>query len=295
MKKIIKKILLEQSWFDDSNAPIKGNISERVFKFLDRAGLEKGITLLNLDDSEKETQVVMSYYKDYDGKWSEDLPVNFDASEIARLFKDRDYNLESIVEGYLKGDYDYSSWYHECFDYNHNWMWDNINEENQNYILEKAKEAGIDMEDDDAVEEFIEYTYGSDIGCAFADAQHDADINALHEDIMLEVESFLSEFNGKWNFDKGEFNGTIPFTRLVNSEYFEDAVRDNLDYGQFDTIQIKNYIIEKEMDDIGYGNTTELFSDTPSINTDRHFRYGGAGDMSESYMNEILSDRLSWH
>jgi hypothetical protein len=295
MKHLIKKILLEQSWMEDENQPIPEKALLRMHKFLDKIGLEKGIPLLLLNNSIQEVEVVMSYYQDYGGQWSEDVPVTFTASEVASLFDDRDYGLEHMVEDYLNNTYEYDGHY-DCYDYDHNWMWDDIDEENKKEMLEKAKEAGIDMDDEDYVIGFIEDEYGAEIGCAWADAQHDADINELHKDIMDNVEDLFSEFDGKWDFEKGEFNGTIPFINLVSSEYFRDALDDNLTNSEtLDTIWVKDGVIEGEWDDVRYGNSTTLFPNEVYINTDKHFRYGGAGDMDKSYMNEILSDRLSWH
>jgi hypothetical protein len=294
MREIIKKILLEQSWFDEDKVPIKGKASERVFKFLDKIGLEEGIPLLHLDDYEKEVEVVMSYYQDYGGQWSVDIPVTFTASQVASLFDDRAYGLENIVEKYLENNYDYDGHY-DCYDYDHNWMWGDIDEENKKEMLGKAKKAGIDMGDEDYVIGFIEEEFGSDIGCAWADAQHDADVNELHSDIDSNIEDLFTEFDGKWDFEKGEFNGTIPFVNLVSSEYFRDAVDSNLlNADELDPYWILESVIENEWDDVRYGSTTTLFPHKVYINTDKHFRYGGAGDMDKSHMNEILSDRLYW-
>ena len=49
--------------------------------------------------------------------------------------------------------------------------------------------------------------------------------------------------------------------------------------------------MEYEWENIGYSSV--FFDEKPYINTDKHFRYGGAGDMDKDYMNEILSDRLT--
>jgi glycosyltransferase involved in cell wall biosynthesis len=53
-------------------------------------------------------------------------------------------------------------------------------------------------------------------------------------------------------------------------------------------------IKEKEQD--GYGGQYNYFfpDDLIRINTDKHFRYGGAGDIDWEYFNEILSDRLNY-
>ncbi len=291
MKKIIKKILSEQRWFENYS-DLPESALEKIYKFFDKIGLEEGIPLLHLDDYEKEVDAVLSYYWVYGGDWSVDVPVTFYSSTVAQLFND---DIEKLVENFLDGNYEYDSHY-ECYSYDHYWMWDNINEENQKYILEKAKEAGIDIDDESELKEFISDEYGSDIGCAFADAQQSADIDALHTDIIDQVNDLFTEFNGKWDFETGQFNGTIPFIELTKSEFFRDALEDNLlNRPTIEPAWITESIVESEWDEIAYGNETTLFPNVPYINTDRHFRYGGAGDMDEGYMNEILSDRLSWN
>jgi hypothetical protein len=46
----------------------------------------------------------------------------------------------------------------------------------------------------------------------------------------------------------------------------------------------------------GYSSEYNYFfpEELIKINTDKHFRYGGAGDIDWGHFNEILSDRLNY-
>ncbi len=289
MKKVIAKILREQ--WDEEETPIPEKMLQRYFKFIDRVGIKIALPLLGLEDDEKKAEVLVKYYRESNNPKEEYIPINFSPSETSKLFEDRDYNLEELVEGYLTGNYDYD-FHYDCYDYDHNWMWDDISNENQKYILGKAKEAGVDMDDEDYVVGFIEEEYGWDIGCAWGDAQNDADIGILHKDIFETVEDFYSKFDGEWDFDAGVYKGKISTVDLTQSTVFGDVIVDHLEYNNnIDWVGIMEGVIEYEMDNIGYDSV--LFDEKPYIDTDKHFRYGGAGDMDKDYMNDILKDRFT--
>jgi hypothetical protein len=109
---------------------------------------------------------------------------------------------------------------------------------------------------------------------------------------------YLSNFNGKLVADEKSFGlkfvGSLEIGELVNSEWYQDVVEDALYSYYPDLIDILAGIKEKEQD--GYGGQYNYFfpDDLIRINTDKHFRYGGAGDIDWKYFNEILSDRLNY-
>ena len=54
-------------------------------------------------------------------------------------------------------------------------------------------------------------------------------------------------------------------------------------------------ILYQELNDWGYNDEYAFVGDEkPNINTDKHFRYGGAGTLNELHFNDMLVDRLSW-
>jgi hypothetical protein len=54
-------------------------------------------------------------------------------------------------------------------------------------------------------------------------------------------------------------------------------------------------VLYEELNDWGYQEDYIFVGDEkPSINTDKHFRYGGAGTMNDEYFNDMFRDRLSW-
>ncbi len=132
MKKVIAKILREQ--WDEEETPIPEKMLQRYFKFIDRVGIKIALPLLGLEDDEKKAEVLVKYYRESNNPKEEYIPINFSPSETSKLFEDRDYNLEELVEGYLTGNYDYD-FHYDCYDYDHNWMWDDISNENQKYIF----------------------------------------------------------------------------------------------------------------------------------------------------------------
>jgi hypothetical protein len=293
MKDLIKKILLEQSWNDSDHEPIPDKILDKFYKFIDKVGPADALPLLHIDDAKRQHDIIMSYYNDYGGNWSSELPITFNAENISTLFPS---DVEEIAEKYLKNEYEYDGHY-ECYDYDHYWMWDSIDEENQKLILDKVKEDVVDIDDEDEVIDMIRTEFGSDIGCAFADAQHDADINYLHSEISEQVDEFLQNFKGTWDYESGEFHGTIEFSDLIRSEYFSELLESELEDSMvLDLDYLMVQVIEKEFDEIqtGWVGTTDIFPHEIYLDVDKHFRYGGAGDMDITYMNDILTDRLSW-
>ena len=54
-------------------------------------------------------------------------------------------------------------------------------------------------------------------------------------------------------------------------------------------------VLYQELNDWGYNDEYAFVGDEkPYINTDKHFRYGGAGTMNDEYFNDMFRDRLSW-
>ena len=137
-----------------------------------------------------------------------------------------------------------------------------------------------------------------------AEVQHSADVDALHMDFKNSVDDYLSEFNGKIDneVDKDgnsgwrlEFNGKREIGDVVNSEMLKEFLFDHVENGYSTLSELFNDIFSVEIGGENYYDNVLLPEEKISINTDRHFRYGGAGDVDPQYFNEALSDKLSWH
>ncbi len=309
MRNIIKKILREQE-VDKEVDPYEGlllppNFMNRMMSKMDEDPdffMREMLPSMKLSVDE-EINLIYNYLTNYKRK-DYYVPVHFDAEELSNFFsEDRDYNIQHYAKKYFEQDYDYDYNY-DCYDFD-TYYFDMIDSVNVWTMREKYLE-GLDGEGTkEGFMEFVESEFGADIGCAMADAQNSADIDYLHSDIRNGVEDYLSEFNGiiSNNVDKDgnrgwklEFNGKREIGDVVNSEMFKETLYDHVHSGYSLLSDIFNDIfsVEREGDNIYYDNVL-LPEENIYIDTDKHFRYGGAGDVDVQYFNEILSDKLSWH
>ena len=311
MKKLIKYILNENSEDNEDLDYTKDNIFpekfyERVFKLLDKNPERMFKTIEDLqfgenfdgdyDQYQKEYNIAYKYLSEYENRTPFYITFEYDKNTLSEFFKeDRDYDIQKMVGNYFGGEYDYGHDY-DCMDTD-SWLIDKINEKN----IETLKGKYLrDLEGEESEEDFQEYImseYGSEIGCSASEAQYSSDIDYLHSDFEEGVMEYLSNLNGKLvRDDKGEikFVGSLEIGELVNSEWFQDVVEDALYSYYPDLIDVFASIKEKEQD--GWSGQYNYFfpDDLIQINTDKHFRYGGAGDIDWGYFNEILSDRLNY-
>ena len=311
MKKLIKYILNEDSEDNEDLDYTKDNIFpekfyERVFKLLDKNPERMFKTIEDLqfgenfdgdyDQYQKEYNIAYKYLSEYENRTPFYITFEYDKNTLSEFFKeDRDYDIQKMVGNYFGGDYDYSHDY-DCMNTD-SWLIDKINEKN----IETLKGKYLrDLEGEESEEDFQEYImseYGSEIGCSASEAQYSSDIDYLHSDFEEGVMEYLSNLNGKLvRDDKGEikFVGSLEIGELVNSEWFQDVVEDALYSYYPDLIDVFASIKEKEQ--AGWSGQYNYFfpDELIQINTDKHFRYGGAGDIDWGYFNEILSDRLNY-
>jgi hypothetical protein len=308
MKKIIRKILREQEG-DKEVDPFNDTLfvpkfMERVMRMMDddpdffMKEMLPGMKLSN----EQEINIIYNYLTNYKRK-DYYVPVHFDAEELSNFFsEDRDYDIQHYAKKYFEQDYDYD-YHYDCYDFD-SYYFDMIDRVNVGTMREKYLE-GLDGEGtEEGFMEFVESEFGDVIGCAMADAQNSADIDYLHSDIRNGVEDYLSEFNGIISNDvdrdgnrgwKLEFNGKREIGDVVNSEMFKDTLYDHVDSGYSLLSDIFNDIFSIEREGDNYYDNVLLPNEEVYINTDKHFRYGGAGDVDPQYFNEILSDKLSYH
>jgi len=279
---------------------------ERIFKIIDKnpENMFKTIETLQFgedfegdyDQYQKEYNIAYKYLSEYENRTPFYLTFEYDKNTLSEFFEeDRDYDIRRMVKDYFGGDYDYSHDY-DCVDTD-SWLIDKINQENMETLKSKYLQ---DLQGEESEEDFQEYIiseYGSEIGCSASEAQNSADIDYLHSDFEEGVMEYLSNLNGKLvRDDKGEikFVGSLEIGELVNSEWFQDVVEDALYSYYPDLIDI--FVGIKEREQNGWGGQYNYFfpDDLIRINTDKHFRYGGAGDIDWEYFNEILSDRLNY-
>lgn len=279
---------------------------ERVFKLLDKNPERMFKTIEDLQFGEnfdgdyeqyqKEYNIAYKYLSEYENRTPFYITFEYDKNTLSEFFKeDRDYDIQKMVGNYFGGDYDYGHDY-DCMDTD-SWLIDKINEKNMETLKGKYLR---DLEGEESEEDFQEYImseYGSEIGCSASESQYSADIEYLHSDFEEGVMEYLSNLNGKLvRDDNGEikFVGSLEIGELVNSEWFQDVVENALYSYYFDLIDVFASIKEKEQD--GWSGQYNYFfpDDLIQINTDKHFRYGGAGVIDWGYFNEILSDRLNY-
>lgn len=308
MKKVIRKILREQE-VDKEVDPFNDDIFTPKYmeKLMVKMDDDPDFFMLDVLPSMKftndqEINIIYNYLTNYKRK-DYYVPVHFDAEELSNFFsEDRDYDIQHYAKKYFEQDYDYGYDY-DCADFD-TYYFDMIDSVNVGTMREKYLE-GLDGEGTkEGFMEFVESEFGDVIGCAMADAQNSADMDYLHSDIRNGAEDYLSEFNGIIANDvdkdgnrgwKLEFNGKREIGDVVNSEMFKETLYDHVDSGYSLLSDIFNDIFSIEREGDNYYDNVLLPNEEVSINTDKHFRYGGAGDIDPQHFNEILSDKLSWH
>lgn len=306
MKRLIKNILLEyyaeESW-DYSGDIYPEKVYRGLFKIFDKQGKNfiKEIEYLNItseeeyDQVEREINLVLKYLTDYEDRPKIYIDFSIDSEDLSKLFYDGDYEIQRIVKDYLDGDFDYGYDY-ECFDFD-DWLIDRIDSENMNKLKELYLKNLNDEESEEDFREFIESEYGSTIGCAAGDAQYSADIGSLHSDIVHSIESSLQHLGGSLNRqDYGviKYEAKIEIGELVNSPFFIEILEYYLGEGYPDLEDIFYAIIDQEKDNLTRETNYFYPNEKISIDVDRHFRYGGSGDIDWKFFNEILSDKLNW-
>lgn len=308
MKKIIKKILREQE-VDKEVDPFNDDLftpkymEKLMVKMDDDPDFFMGEILPSMKfTNNQEINIIYNYLTNYKRK-DYYVPVHFDAEELSNFFsEDRDYDIQHYAKKYFEQDYD-NDYNYDCYDFD-SYYFDMIDSVNVWTMREEYLE-GLDGEGTkEGFMEFVESEFGDVIGCAMADAQNSADIDYLHSDIRNGVEDYLSEFNGIISNDvdrdgnrgwKLEFNGKREIGDVVNSEMFKETLYDHVDSGYSLLSDIFGDIFSIEREGDNYYDNVLLPEENIYIDTDKHFRYGGAGDIDPQYFNEILSDKLSWH
>ena len=309
MKNLIRKILKEQEE-DKEIDPFNDTLFSPKF-------MEKMMVKMDEDpnffmeeilpsmkfSTDQEINVVYNYLTTYNRK-DYYVPVHFDAEELSNLFyDDRDYDIQHMSKKYFQQDYEYHYDY-DCYGFD-TYYFDMIDKVNVDYMREKYIETLPDEPSNEGFMEFVKEEYGDEIGCAMADAQQSADVDALHKDFKDSVLDYLSEFNGELGHpildDNGamgydlEFNGSREIGDAVNSEMFKDTLYDHVQSGYSTLSHIFSDVLNVEREEENYYDNVLLPEEKIQINTDRHFRYGGHGDVDPTYFNETLHDKLTWH
>jgi len=284
MKKLIRKILKEET----SNF---NKFELGAFKIIDKIGIEKFIDEYLRDmelDVEEEINLMWKYLKDYDGGCDEYINFVLEADEISNMFYDGDYDIQNMVKRFLEDDYDYMYDGYEC--YYDEYQLDDINEENMKIII-KIYES--QKEEDETLREFIKNgDLESAIGCAYSDAQQNADINALHEDFLDGVHEVTDKIEGKWDWDTHTLKGRISVCEIMNHEDALEILSESLQHG-YDWNEVVSTIVEREWEEVWNGDEGDvLFGEPVTIDEYRHFRYGGAGTLDIKEFNEYLYNRL---
>ena len=285
MKNLIRKILKEET-------PNFNKFEMGAFKIIDRVGIEKFIDDylrdLGAEDYEEEVKLVWKYLKDYDGGCDEYVNFVLEAEEISNMFREGDYNIQNMVKKFLEDDYDSMYDHYEC--YYDEYQLDYINEENMKIII-KIYES--QKEEDETLRDFIKNgDLESTIGCAYSDAQQNADISALHEDFLDGVHEVTDKIEGKWDWDTHTLKGRISVCDIMNHEDALIILSDSLEQG-YRWADVVDTIVEREWEDVWSGDEGDvLFGEPVTIDEYKHFRYGGAGTIDKQEFNEYLHNRL---
>lgn len=283
---------------------------KKFFKLFDRNpdlifDLIKHLDLFHDDETglthEKEYNLIHKYLTEYDNRTPKYIRVVFDADDLSVMFADdRDYDIQDMVKNYLKGDWEYEPLW-DCMSFD-SYLFDQIDVSN----IKKLKKHYLkNLEGEESEEDFMEFVdseFGSEIGCSASEAQYSADIDSLHSDFEDSIEEYLSGFGGKLqqpDYKEGNtsfgliYVADLEIGELVQSPYFEDSLLGILEQQYPDSFHdIYSDIIDSESESWSSEYNYFLPEDNISINTDKHFRYGGAGNIDWKYFNEILSDRL---
>ena len=249
-----------------------------AFKMIDKLGIEKFIDEYLRDmglDVEEEINLVWKYLKDYGGGCDEYVNFVLEANEISEMFRDGDYDIRSLVKKFLEDDYDYTGDYYEC--YYDEYQLDDINEENMKNII-KIYES--QKEEDETLRDFIKRSELENIiGYSYTEAQHTADIIALHDDFLDGVHEVTDKIEGKWDWDTHTLKGRISVCDIMNHDGALDILSDSLEQG-YRWVDVVDTIVEREWEDVWNGDEGDvLFGEPVTIDEYKHFRYGGAGTL----------------
>ena len=311
MKNLIRKILKEQEFgeeeidpFNDTLFPLKFMEKMMVKMDEDPDFFMKEILPGMSFSADQEINIIYNYLTKYNKK-DYYVPVHFDAEELSNFFyDDRDYDIQHIAKKYFQQDYDYHYDY-DCYDFD-TYYFDMIDKVSVDYMREKYIETLPDEPSNEGFMEFVEEEYGNEIGCARADAQQSADVDALHKDFNDSVLDYLSDFDGKLenpvlDEETGargyslEFFGRGEIGDAVNSEMFKETLSDHVQSGYSTLADIFNDVLFVETEEENYYDNVLLPEEKIEINADKHFRYGGNGVIDSAYFNEVLFDRLMYH
>ena len=312
---LIRKILREYddeeevSIFDKEMFPEK--VYQKIFRIFDKH-IESNpnfifdfLQNLKLDDkniqtTDLESNIIYKYLTEHKDRPNSYIKISFFPSEMSSFFcDDRDYGIRDMVRKYFSFDYDYGAHY-DCYDYDDHYF-DKIDKENLG-IMKKHYLKNLEGEPtEEDFKEFVEEEFGDYIGCALGDAQHSADIDALHSDFEEGITDYLSNFDGglQNQTDEGgvkgfglEYVGQVELGDIASSERFKSQLNAELTHGYPNFTTIFDSIIIEEQDG-GAEYNYFLPEDCISIDTYKHFRYGGAGDVDWGFFNEILLDRIN--
>jgi len=312
---LIRKILREYngddeevSIFDKEMFPEK--VYQKIFRIFDKhiesnpnfiINFLEGLKLFDEDirSEDLESNIIYKYLTEHKDRPDSYIKITFTPSEMSSFFCDSDYDIQEMVRNYFNFNYDYGAHY-DCYDYG-DYYFDKIDKENLGIMKEHYLKNLEGEPSEEDFKEFVEEEFGSYIGCAAGDAQHSADIELLHSDFEDGIIDYLSYFNGKLQSpvdnegNKGyglEYVAEVELGDIASSPEFKEYLHAELAHGYPNFTTIFDDIIIAEQN----GDTEEynyfLPEDCISINTDKHFRYGGAGDVDWGHFNEILLDRI---
>ncbi len=313
---LIRKILREYddeeevSIFDKEMFPEK--VYQKIFRIFDKHiesnpnfifDFLEGLNLFDEDirSEDLESNIIYKYLTEHKDRPNSHIKITFIPSEMSTFFcdDDGDYDIQSIARSYFRFEYDYGVHY-DCYDFDV-YYFDKIDKQNLDLLREYYLRDLEGEPSEEGFEEFVEEEFGSDIGCAAGDAQHSADIEVLHSDFEEGITDYLSNFNGELQNqtdkegnkgDSVEYVGYIELGDLVSSPGFKEILHAELTHGYPNFTTIFDSIINDEHEG-GAQYNYFLPEDCISIDTYKHFRYGGAGDVDWGFFNEILLDRIN--
>jgi len=280
----------------------------KIFKMIDKDPefFMKEI-LRNLGfETEEEYDILYNYFVNYSDRKDYYVDFTIDPSDIASFFDDRDYGMEKIVKNLLEGDWDYHEWYNESFEFS-DYFLDYIDEDSWKEIAKILEVDNIadakELMGGDIGSEHLEDKYElmedtiediqNIIARSTTEAQADADISYLHNDIMDEVNDWFR--HGEFNTNQGEFVGSVELGDVMTEASGLSQLEAELEGGYPTFDEVVHNILHEELNDWGYQDEYIFTGDEkPYINTDKHFRYGGAGTMNNEHFNEMFIDRLGW-
>jgi hypothetical protein len=300
MNNLIQKILKEETENDDVEVRHQQLFSDaqylKFFRILDKNPqyvLQEYFPSMDLSEEEY-VNIIWKYFNDYNERKPYKIDVTFDAQELSNMFReDRDYDLKGMVEGILVGEED-MFYYYECHDVD-TYIFSDINEENWKDIETIYR---YEFEDDKEVtkeelEVFAEEELSSEIGCSYTEAQGQADRDYFLRDVLDGITEYLDNFPGKYNWGENQWESTIDIGDMVKSDAFYEELIGEMESTSPSLEDMFFRLISNELNEEYWTLEEGLFPlEKIYINTDKHFRYGGAGTVDENYFNELLSDRL---